>query len=40
MPVTSGLGHSVQTICWTLVAIEEFSWSRSGPQYFNQFVNL
>jgi len=30
--LVSGLGHCVQPIYRTLVAIEENSWSRIGPQ--------
>jgi len=30
--LVSGLEHSIQPIYWTLLAIKEFSYSRSGPQ--------
>jgi len=32
--LVSGLGHRIQPIYRTLVAIEEYSWSRIGPQEF------
>jgi len=28
-----GLEHCIQPIYWTLVAIEDVSWSRNGPQW-------